>query len=289
MANYSDGRMLRKDISKSSKLDDLSKESIVLFLMLIPHYTSHGKMNGEPAFIKGEVVPRLKWFTIPLIEKCLKEINDKTNVKWFEFEGLNYIHSLTWFDHQKLDKNKIGNDKLPSYSGVTPELGKVTPELLTHKVEVKEEVEEEDKDKDKDKEEDKVKDKSFEKLVFSSFNNVYLTADEHQKLSSRFGSRLDVMLESLGSYIASHGAERKYKSHYATIIQWSLKDNKQSTLQDGFSIKKDQVPSSSRPATDTELKSYCCYAPFTDDKRCSVCNEDYSPIRSGIKIALNSV
>lgn len=141
MAIFADGRMIRKDISKSIKFEDLSKESIVLFFMLIPHYSSHGKLNGEAAFIKGEIVPRIKWFTIPLIEKCLKEINDKTNVKWFEFEGLNYIHSLNWFKHQKLDKNKIGTDKLPTYSGVTQE-------LVTHKVEVKVEVEEEVKDKE---------------------------------------------------------------------------------------------------------------------------------------------
>lgn len=287
MSNYSDGRMIRKDISKSNKLDDLSKESIILFLMLVPHYSSHGKLNGEPAFIKGEIVPRLKWFTIPLIEKCLKEINDKTNVKWFEFEGLKYIHSLSWFDHQKLDKNKIGLDKLPSYS-------RVTPELVPHKVEVevKEEVEDKDKEEVKDKLEIEYKDiTSLEKLSFSSFKNVYLTTEQHKLLSSRFGSRLEDMIETLGSYIASHGAERKYKNHYATIIQWDLKDKKK--IESNRSMQS-PPPAKSIETYDTRTDCLVNGCPGKIDnatRECSMCNTDeYKPIHHGkIKIALKSV
>ena len=274
--------MIRKDISKSNKLDDLSKESIILFLMLVPHYSSHGKLNGEPAFIKGEIVPRLKWFTIPLIEKCLKEISDKTNVKWFEFEGLKYIHSLSWFDHQKLDKNKIGLDKLPSYS-------RVTPELVPHKVEVEVEVKEEVEDKDKEEVEEDQK-VTPEKLCYSSFKNVYLTTEQHKLLSSRFGSRLDDMLETLGSYIASHGAERKYKNHYATIIQWDLKDKKKLTEPGAYS----PPPAKMKETFDTRINCLVNGCPGKIDnvtRECSICNTDeYKPIQHGkIKIALKSV
>lgn len=136
------GRMLRKDISKSRKIASLSKESLVLFYMIIPHLNSYGKMNGSPYFVKGEIVPLMDWFTLPLIEKCLAEISKKTNLKWFEFEGLKYIHSLSWEEHQELEKNRRGKDDLPSYIQVEDK-SPTSHDLLSHEVEVEVEVKEE--------------------------------------------------------------------------------------------------------------------------------------------------
>ena len=130
----SKGRMIRKDISRSQKIASLSKEATVLFVMLIPHFSSFGKMNGSPYFVKGEVVPLLEWFTIPLVERCLKEISEKTNVKWFTVGGLWYLHSVNWEEHQEIRKDRVGKDDLPDYSGTTPG-------LLRHEVEVEVEVE----------------------------------------------------------------------------------------------------------------------------------------------------
>lgn len=133
----SKGRMIRSDVSKSKKIASLSKDSIILFLMIIPHLNAHGKMNGSPYHIKGEVVPRLEFFTVPLIEKCLKEITEKTSLKWFQFDGLFYIQSIKWAEHQELRDDRKGSDLLPDYSRTTP--GQVRPEVEVE-VEVKEEV-----------------------------------------------------------------------------------------------------------------------------------------------------
>jgi len=130
----SKGRMLRRDISKSKKIASLSERSAVLFFMLIPHLNSFGKMNGSPYFVKGEVVPLLKYFTIPIIEKCLDEITDKTSLKWFEKDGLLFIHSTNWQEHQDLRGDRMGSDDMPDYSGSTPG-------ALHHEVEVEVEVE----------------------------------------------------------------------------------------------------------------------------------------------------
>jgi len=68
------------------------------------------------------VVPLIDSFTIPIIEKCLSEITEKTSVKRFQHNGLWFIHSLNWTEHQELRRDRLGLDDMPDYSGTTPEL-----------------------------------------------------------------------------------------------------------------------------------------------------------------------
>jgi len=111
----SPGRMIRKDVSRSRGIASLTPEAMALFCLLIPHYSSHGKLNGEPMFIKGEVCPLVPYLDLPTIERCLKEISEKTNVDWFEGpDNCMYLHSLNFSEHQALRKDKIGVDRLPS-------------------------------------------------------------------------------------------------------------------------------------------------------------------------------
>lgn len=140
-----DGRMIRKDVSGSHKIAALSPEAAVLFFMLIPHYNAHGKMNGGPGYIKDEIVPYIEYFTYENLATYLTEISIKTNVKWFRHEGRWWLHSLKFLsDHQKLDAAKLGQDLLPTYSGVSPDL---VESEYPHKEEVEVEVKEEEKEK----------------------------------------------------------------------------------------------------------------------------------------------
>lgn len=68
--------------------------------------------------------------------------------------------------------------------------------------------------------------KEIVKEKFGEFENVLLSADELQKLKSKFGDETENYIERLSSYIASSG--KRYKSHYATILSWSQKDSKNS-------------------------------------------------------------
>lgn len=109
-------RLISRQVSTSKKLPELSPEGLNLFLLLIPHFNAHGKMNGDPYYIKGEIVPRFIRFTVSKIEKFLKEISAKTNVKWFQKDGLWYIHSLSFAEHQPgLRSDRMGEDILPNY------------------------------------------------------------------------------------------------------------------------------------------------------------------------------
>lgn len=59
------------------------------------------------------------------------------------------------------------------------------------------------------------------------FENVLLTEEEYHKLEE---SNLLPYIEKLSSYIASTG--KKYKSHYATILNWSRKEMKNKTNEE---------------------------------------------------------
>ncbi len=155
----SKGRMIRKSISASEAFASLTKESQVLFPLLIAHLNSHGKLNGSPNFIKGEVCPLIDWLDLQTIQICLKDISEKTNLKWFNVDRLCYLHALSWKRHQDLNASKLGEDVLPSYPSVlVQDKFETSPELVHHEVKDQVKVEEEAK------EEGQVKDKALTSL-----------------------------------------------------------------------------------------------------------------------------
>lgn len=65
-----------------------------------------------------------------------------------------------------------------------------------------------------------------EKATFGELSNVLLTAREYQKLIEKLGlDKTQSYIARLDLYIDSRGFKNKYKSHYATILAWVLKDS----------------------------------------------------------------
>ena len=62
-----------------------------------------------------------------------------------------------------------------------------------------------------------------EKKKFGELKNVFLSDEEMEKLTERFGiNTTNKLIFDLSTYIASKG--RKYRSHYATLLQWAKKN-----------------------------------------------------------------
>ena len=75
---------------------------------------------------------------------------------------------------------------------------------------------------EKEKEKEKIK-KKIEKDIYGEFKNVKLTDGEYSKLIDKFQFQgTEQRIENLSGYLASKGD--KYKSHYATILQWDKKN-----------------------------------------------------------------
>jgi len=175
------GRMINVDISLSRKVGNLSPHALSLFCMLIPHFNAHGKMLANPYLVKGLVCPLIDWMTPELIQASLIEISDKTNVKfWQDDDGLYYLHSLNWTDHQELKSDRLGPDYLPSYdqSRINPGLG--TEKSSQEKLRLRE-VEGKEEGKDKGEE----KNKTSPSDLFELWNEVVKTPCALKLSSSR--------------------------------------------------------------------------------------------------------
>lgn len=68
--------------------------------------------------------------------------------------------------------------------------------------------------------------------IYGEFKNVKLTNEEYKKLEDK---KLLSYIEDLSRYLENH-PRKKYASHYATILTWSRKDNKNngSDILDNF-------------------------------------------------------
>ena len=69
-------------------------------------------------------------------------------------------------------------------------------------------------------EENRIEENSIDN-IYGEFKNVKLSNEEYKKLEDK---NLLPYIEKLSSYIASKG--KRYKSHYATILNWSRKEIK---------------------------------------------------------------
>lgn len=63
------------------------------------------------------------------------------------------------------------------------------------------------------------------KKAHGEFGNVMLTDDEYAKLCEKCADA-DVLITELDQYIESQGKTKKYKSHYATLLNWSRRKAK---------------------------------------------------------------
>jgi len=69
-------------------------------------------------------------------------------------------------------------------------------------------------------EEKRVVQKEDARSVFGEMKNVKLTAEEYEKLATRYGrSATNQLIEELSTYMAAQN--KRYSSHYATLLNWA--------------------------------------------------------------------
>ena len=71
------------------------------------------------------------------------------------------------------------------------------------------------------------------KNSYGEFNNVKMTTAEFEKFVQAEGAdRANALIEELSSYLASSG--KRYKSHYATLLNWGRRKDKEDTPKQKF-------------------------------------------------------
>lgn len=110
--------------------------------------------------------------------------------------------------------------------------------MPTHAEHAKEKAKAKAKEKEKGQEKDNPN--GLSKKRYGEFMNVELLDAEHAKLVDSLGDRgVTAYIERLSAYIAQSG--KKYKSHYATILNWWRRD--------GEPIDRSSVPTVMKPDT----------------------------------------
>lgn len=71
------------------------------------------------------------------------------------------------------------------------------------------------------------------KRPHGEFGNVMLTDDEFSKLCGKCADA-DALITELDQYIESQGKSKKYKSHYATLLNWSRRKAQEAKPKQGF-------------------------------------------------------
>ena len=101
---------------------------------------------------------------------------------------------------------------------------------------------------------DKISIDKNNKNIYGEFKNVLLTEDEYEKIKQ---NNLLPYIEKLSSYIASKG--KKYKSHYATILNWARKENPTNEKTPEWfnkEIKKEEISKTERNDLENLLKEF---------------------------------
>lgn len=71
------------------------------------------------------------------------------------------------------------------------------------------------------------------KKAHGEFGNVMLTDDEYAKLCEKCADA-DALITELDQYIESQGKTKKYKSHYATLLNWSRRKAQEAKPQQRY-------------------------------------------------------
>ena len=93
--------------------------------------------------------------------------------------------------------------------------------------------------------------KERNKERYGTFENVLLTPEEYAKLEK---SNLLPYIEKLSSYIASKG--KKYKSHYATILNWSRNEKQEVPEWFNKTIPEEQISEKDKKEIEDWIKDY---------------------------------
>lgn len=139
-----DGRMLKKQISRSKKLAELKTDSArLLYTWIIPHLDVKGRLEADPHLVKGEIVPRIATFDLENIQEYLEDMAEVGLIKLYQHEGDQFLELVKFSDHQHLREEKEGRSHIPSpdnsgttpgelpdNSGTTPAQGKARQEKL---------------------------------------------------------------------------------------------------------------------------------------------------------------
>ncbi len=207
-------RMISPDIWQDPWFGKLTHTEQIFFIGIISNCDDEGRILAESPYLRSRIFI-YQDIELLAIDNMLSKFKDTNrNFYLYNVNGSHYVYLKTWNKYQKPEhaspstlppppnqsvndsENQSVNDSPPSIvecsivKGSIVECSGKTPK---------------------------------QKKSYGEFNNVLLTDGEKGKLIERFGEQdFKYRVEKLSTGIESKGY--KYKSHYATILNWARKD-----------------------------------------------------------------
>lgn len=217
-----EGRMLKKRIAKSRKFNELlqTDRARLLYVMMLPHLDSEGRIEATPTFIKADCIPLLNW-PDEEIQTYLEELHNVGLIILYQADEEQYLELVNFHVHNKIRKDKERASTLPS----PPSKAERQKKRLRQNA-------------------DKSKQQPEQKQKFSDF--VLLWPEEYKRLIEDYGKEVtDDYIKRLNFHIGK--SNKAYTSHYYVITQWlnndkvvSLKE-KQENNESVLEAKKQEI------------------------------------------------
>ena len=124
------GRMLKKRISMSKKLADLSSDTVrLLYTWMLSHLDVEGRFSADPYVIKGLVFPRVKTITPDIIAECIAELDESGLIVIYYDNGDSYLEYRKFHHFQNIKKEREARSEYPSLEDCQDK-NKTTPDQI---------------------------------------------------------------------------------------------------------------------------------------------------------------
>lgn len=106
--------MIYQKIWASVQFGKLSNNAKLLYLGLITLADDEGRLNGNPAYLRGQVFPYEESLSVQKVKDFIDEIVEQKLIVLYEVEGTEYIKHPNWTRYQKLRKDRFATSELPN-------------------------------------------------------------------------------------------------------------------------------------------------------------------------------
>ena len=239
-------RIIKESICVSRKINELSAEEEVFFYRLLVNCDDYGCFFGDPDVLSAKLFPRRR-YSDEKIRRWRDRLCSDGLIRMYRADEEDYIHVNKWDDNQQV---RARRHKFPVYIESISDAGNgyhmqsddgngnqmisddingyhlISDDIRCNQLSLAP-AESESESLSESESESRGYAPSPQpdiKRVFGEFKNVQLTEEEHRKLVERLGESGTLeMITRLSGYIASKGV--KYRSHFATILNWKRKDS----------------------------------------------------------------
>ena len=240
-------RMLNCGISLNEKFGSLSIHARLLFIGMITTADDEGRLKGSSLYLKAKVFPYDNFTTVQVTD-WKNEISQSNLATHYTVNDIEYFYLNGWYEHQSIRADRRTPTTIPEppnvnlmsdkcqpidnqvsdkcHTNATPSIVKVSLGKLSQG-------------------KGSVRATKQTKKEYGQFLNILLTDEEHEKLKEKFNSHLPDLIETMSCGIESKGY--KYKSHYAALLNWAKRDEKE-----GVKNGRNQSSNRELPATYTD-------------------------------------